>query len=121
MSAPLLLIDTFINVGTFRISLVWFCSSVPCNTTTNKVDSLHLFGGNTLPVGARVVTSGWVGLYGRPPYPYTCNISINQSATNRKKLKLMTAIVGSISGALTRLPRILKRWKSVGRTSPQMV
>src|SRR5258708_13672541 len=53
-------------------------------------------------------------------HSYTCSKSTNQSATTRQMLRLITAMIGSMSGALTRLPPSLRRWKRVGKTTPQM-
>jgi hypothetical protein len=50
-----------------------------CNIDNGYVDllsweALHPFEGTTHLVGARVVWSGGVGLYGRPPSPYKMQI-----------------------------------------------
>ena len=42
--------------GWGEAAALWIRQQYPC-------------GGNTLPVGARAVRSGWEGLYGRPPFP----------------------------------------------------
>jgi hypothetical protein len=38
------------------------------------------FLGNPFPVGARVVSGGWVGLYGRPRFPYWMMIHVQPTS-----------------------------------------
>ena len=74
-----------------------------------KRQALHSSGGNSFTVGARVVRSGWVGLYGRPPSPKGRRSTLHRLEPGNFRVYAMLSIRGGYAASSLNYNLILSR------------